>query len=239
MEKHRPHDLANEGRHDARGRHVHGGDARLFRFTDDLPFRPDWQQVIYVEDGFHKDVNDFLNANYDAICGAMREAGFAFCYLPRLAQELRASGFVSYFTPYQDRAVGASPSSSRLMPYLAEGETMPRASLLVLRGFRIGRQGLCVLVVRDGASGTAAVAQHPAPAPAGKEETEVRCPLLQYAYDTDARRGLCRRMFRRRDTEPHGRGAREDSAAAPTRRKRDGTLSVAHAGDEAEPTAHK
>jgi len=101
------------------------------RFAGSLPFHPQTRQVIYTEDSFRKDVNDFLNAHYDAIGKSLREAGFEFCYLPRLADELRASEFVSYFTPYQDRAAGTSPASSSLMPYLAKGAAMPHASLLV------------------------------------------------------------------------------------------------------------
>lgn len=126
--------MVNNRLHDTGTRGGRDRQAGLLRFADSLPFRPERRQVIYAEDSFHKDVNDFLDANYDAIGEEMRKAGFEFCYLPRLARELGASEFVSYFTPYQDHAVGLPPESSCLSAFLARGEAMPRACFLVYSG---------------------------------------------------------------------------------------------------------
>lgn len=58
------------------------------KIKKDIPFIPDKQQVIYFEDFFNKELNNYISNKYDKICSLFREEGYSFIYLPKVIYSL-------------------------------------------------------------------------------------------------------------------------------------------------------
>lgn len=65
-----------------------------------LPFRPEKDQVIYVENVFHKDINDMIVQNYNIISDFFRCQNKEFVYLPYLTSRESVSDMLIYYAPY-------------------------------------------------------------------------------------------------------------------------------------------
>ena len=53
----------------------------------ELPFRPDHNQVFYIENGYDVDANDFIRRNYYDLKSMFAHIGMDFYYLPYLLRE--------------------------------------------------------------------------------------------------------------------------------------------------------
>lgn len=68
---------------------------------NELPFEVDKQQVVYVENTFNKEINDYIVKYYDDICEVFKENYLEFCYIPKLNKRLAQKEYLNYFAPYQ------------------------------------------------------------------------------------------------------------------------------------------
>lgn len=60
----------------------------IIRVKKDIPFVPDKQQVIYFEDCFNKELNNYISNEYDQISSLFREKSYNFIYLPKIIDSL-------------------------------------------------------------------------------------------------------------------------------------------------------
>lgn len=60
----------------------------IIKVKKDIPFVPDKQQVIYFEDFFNKELNNYISNKYDKISSLFREEGYSFIYLPKIIDSL-------------------------------------------------------------------------------------------------------------------------------------------------------
>lgn len=60
----------------------------IIKVKKEIPFLPDKQQVIYFEDSFNKELNDYISGSYTNIYSVFREKGYNFIYLPKLIESL-------------------------------------------------------------------------------------------------------------------------------------------------------
>ncbi len=65
-----------------------------------LPFEQNKKQIIYVEGEYNKNVNHYIQKNYNTITQYFRCNGFEFCYIPYLAKELANSMSMRYYAPF-------------------------------------------------------------------------------------------------------------------------------------------
>ena len=65
-----------------------------------LPFEPQRDQIIFVENTYNEDVNQFIKDNYEHICNYCSVKGFKFCYLPKLNAEGLDTDVLFYNVPY-------------------------------------------------------------------------------------------------------------------------------------------
>ena len=93
--------------------------AILFR---DLPFRPGYNQVFYIERGYDQRVNDFIRCYYDDLKLLFARRGFDFYYLPFLLKEEDVEARVRYYAPYLSAKLlcGAEVQSSALARYISD-----------------------------------------------------------------------------------------------------------------------
>jgi hypothetical protein len=66
----------------------------------ELPFRPDHNQVFYIENGYDTDANDFIRSNYYDLKSMFAQIGMDFFYLPYLLREHDIEAKVRYYAPY-------------------------------------------------------------------------------------------------------------------------------------------
>ena len=66
----------------------------------ELPFRPDRNQVFYIENGYDGEVNDFIRSHYIDLKSMFRHIGMDFYYLPYLLREQDIEAKVRYYAPY-------------------------------------------------------------------------------------------------------------------------------------------
>lgn len=67
---------------------------------NNLPFEPDTNQVIYVENHFDENVNAFIKDNYDALVAGFNIYGLEFVYLPFYFNADDVESKVRYYAPY-------------------------------------------------------------------------------------------------------------------------------------------
>lgn len=67
---------------------------------ENLPFKPDKSQVIYVESNYDQQVNNFIRNNYHELRQWMAFRGYEFIYLPMLFKDVELKRKVLYYAPY-------------------------------------------------------------------------------------------------------------------------------------------
>ena len=86
-----------------------------------LPFEPHPKQIIYVENTYDEQVNEFIQHNYDSICSHFAENGYEFVYLPLLS--LRFDKDVrSYYNPSCSISKNIPIKSSFILDFMAHPE---------------------------------------------------------------------------------------------------------------------
>ena len=69
-------------------------------FDDDLPFKPNFEDVFYVEDEFNPALNDYIAEHYDELCKRFAEQGLVFNYFPKLCNQVVQHDSLLYMFPY-------------------------------------------------------------------------------------------------------------------------------------------
>lgn len=86
-----------------------------------LPFEPHSKQIIYVENTYDEQVNEFIQHNYDTICAHFAENGYEFVYLPllslRFGQDVR-----NYYNPLCNNTKNIPIKSSFILDFMAHPE---------------------------------------------------------------------------------------------------------------------
>lgn len=90
----------------------------------DLPFIPEANQVVYVENTFDKRVNDFVIHNYDLLCAEFIKHKLDFVYLPFYFNTPTQEEKVRYYVPYLVSQINklGTISNSFLLNYMARPE---------------------------------------------------------------------------------------------------------------------
>lgn len=94
---------------------------RFYLKLNELPFQLDEKQIIYVENEYDEDVNEFILRNYDEICENFRYRGYEFCYLPKLVGEI-STEYRAYYRPGHENGKKTSVKSSFLLDFMAHPE---------------------------------------------------------------------------------------------------------------------
>ena len=92
----------------------------------DLPFESSFNQVIYAENGYDAETNDYIRKNYKALCRAFKSCGYEFCYLPLMAQQLASKPIADYYAPYNDGFIEVTVGSELLLNYMIRPENRAR-----------------------------------------------------------------------------------------------------------------
>lgn len=69
-------------------------------FDDDLPFKPNFEDVFYVEDEFNPALNDYIAEHYDELCKRFAKHGLIFNYFPKLCNQVVQHDALLYMFPY-------------------------------------------------------------------------------------------------------------------------------------------
>lgn len=69
-------------------------------FDDDLPFKPNFEDVFYVEDEFNPALNDYIAEHYDELCKRFAEHALIFNYFPKLCNQVVQHDTLLYMFPY-------------------------------------------------------------------------------------------------------------------------------------------
>lgn len=78
-----------------------------------LPFNPEVGQVIYVENEYDEEINDFIQQNLNAIIDYFDHRGYDFCYIPALSQSLLTDkDILDYYAPYENAVIPHSEMKS-------------------------------------------------------------------------------------------------------------------------------
>lgn len=92
------------------------------RFKE-LPFRPDQNQVFYIENGYDEDVNDFIRSNYFELKSMFSHSGLDFYYLPYLLREHDIEAKVRYYAPYlSPKLLVSKVQSNAFVPFIPDPE---------------------------------------------------------------------------------------------------------------------
>ena len=90
----------------------------------ELPFRPDRNQVFYVENGYDVDANDFIRSNYFDLKSKFAHIGMDFYYLPYLLREHDIEAKVRYYAPYlSPKLLVTEVRSNAFVPYISDADT--------------------------------------------------------------------------------------------------------------------
>ena len=106
----------------------------------DLPFRPDCNQVFYIENGYDTDANDFIRSNYVELKSMFAQNGMDFYYLPYLLREHDIEAKVRYYAPYLSQKILVTEvRSNAFVPYIADDDTRENLKpSLVFGGMKVG-----------------------------------------------------------------------------------------------------
>ena len=66
----------------------------------DMPFEPEFRQVIYVENQFDERTNKIIKENYDQLKWLFKRANLEFIYLPMFFNDEETRERVLYYAPY-------------------------------------------------------------------------------------------------------------------------------------------
>ena len=85
-----------------------------------LPFEPQRNQIIFVENSYNEDVNHFIMDNYERICKFCSDKGYKFCYLPKLTAGALDADVLFYNVPYAKHHMSVEPyTSDYLLQFMA------------------------------------------------------------------------------------------------------------------------
>ena len=94
----------------------------------ELPFRPEINQVFYIENGYDRVANDFIRSHYIDMKSMFESIGMEFYYLPYLLREHDIEAKVRYYAPYlSPKLLVQEVQSNALVPYISDAEV--RANL--------------------------------------------------------------------------------------------------------------
>ena len=102
-------------------------------FNNSVLFHPEENQVIYVENAYHKDINDFIRKHHTEICNNFKKIGYEFCYLPFIFDKIISDEIVRYYTPYKNEDIKAKFTYeyiNRLCEY------PPQHPALIIHGYK-------------------------------------------------------------------------------------------------------
>lgn len=83
-----------------------------------LPFEFDPKQIIYVENEYNEEVNDFIIRFHNDICEYFKLFGYEFCYLPWLHRKF-SDDVCKYYDPQDNLIFNWDVESSLLLDYMA------------------------------------------------------------------------------------------------------------------------
>ena len=90
----------------------------------ELPFRPDRNQVFYIENGYDTDANDFICSNYFDLKSMFAHIGMDFYYLPYLLREHDIEAKVRYYAPYlSPKLLVKEVQSNAFVSYISDSDT--------------------------------------------------------------------------------------------------------------------
>ena len=90
----------------------------------ELPFRPDHNQVFYIENGYDTDANDFIRRRYFDLKSMFAHIGMDFYYLPYLLREHDIEAKVRYYAPYlSPKLLVKEVQSNAFVPYISDSDT--------------------------------------------------------------------------------------------------------------------
>lgn len=108
---------------------------RFYLKLNELPFQLDEKQIIYVENEYDEDVNEFILRNYDKICENFRYRGYEFCYLPKLVGEINTE-YRAYYRPGHENGKKTSVKSSFLLDFMAHPENREKIKPSLIYAFK-------------------------------------------------------------------------------------------------------
>ena len=90
----------------------------------ELPFRPDHNQVFYIENGYDSDANNFIRSNYFELKSMFADIGMDFYYMPYLLREHDIEAKVKYYAPYlSSNLLVTEVRSDAFVPYISDNDT--------------------------------------------------------------------------------------------------------------------
>lgn len=96
--------------------------AKVITFNE-LPFRPDSNQVFYIENSYDIAVNDFIRSHYDNLKLMFERMGMDFYYLPYLLREHDIEAKVRYYAPYlSPKLLVQKVQSNALVRYISNAD---------------------------------------------------------------------------------------------------------------------
>lgn len=89
-----------------------------------LPFRPERNQVFYIENGYDVEANHFIRSNYIDMKDMFRHIGMDFHYLPCLLKEHDIEAKIRYYAPYlSPMQLVMKVQSNAFVPYISDTGT--------------------------------------------------------------------------------------------------------------------
>ena len=109
----------------------------------ELPFRPDHNQVFYIENGYDSDANNFIRSNYFDLKSMFADIGMDFYYLPYLLREHDIEAKVRYYAPYlSPKLLVTEVRSNAFVPYISDDDTRKNLKpSFVFEGLQRGYSG--------------------------------------------------------------------------------------------------
>ena len=109
----------------------------------ELPFRPDHNQVFYIENGYDAVANNFIRSNYFDLKSMFANIGLDFYYLPYLLREHDIEAKVRYYAPYlSPKLLVTEVQSNALVPYISDADTRNNLQpSFILAGIQEGYSG--------------------------------------------------------------------------------------------------
>lgn len=90
----------------------------------ELPFRPDHNQIFYIENGYDADANNFIISNYYDLKSMFSNIGMDFYYLPYLLREHDVEAKVRYYAPYlSPKLLVTKVQSNAFVSYISDTDT--------------------------------------------------------------------------------------------------------------------
>ena len=90
----------------------------------ELPFRPDHNQVFYIENGYDSDANNFIRSNYFELKSMFADIGMDFYYMPYLLREHDIEAKVRYYAPYlSSNLLVSEVRSDAFVRYISDDDT--------------------------------------------------------------------------------------------------------------------